>query len=274
MSTEHRGQPGNGDSGNHLIVHPNFDPVAISIGPVSVHWYGIMYLLGFGAGLLLGRYRAGRPGSGWEPGEILDLVFYIAVGVIAGGRLGYVVFYNPAYYLSNPLDVFALWDGGMSFHGGLLGVFVAIAMYGRSTGRTFLQVGDFIAPLVTPGLFFGRIGNFINQELWGRMTDLPWGVLFATAPDGPRHPSQLYEALLEGAVLFMIVWWYSAKPRGRGQVSGLFVLGYGVFRFIVEFFREPDGHIGMVALNWVTMGQILSVPMILFGGYLLLRNHR
>jgi phosphatidylglycerol:prolipoprotein diacylglycerol transferase len=255
-----------------LIVHPNFDPVALSIGPVSIHWYGIMYLLGFGTAFALGRYRAGTPGSRWNTEEIIDLVFYMAVGVIAGGRLGYVLFYNPTFYISSPLDIFAIWDGGMSFHGGLLGVVVAIGVYARTTGRSLMNVADFIAPLIAPGLFFGRIGNFINQELWGRVTEMPWGVVFTTAPAQPRHPSQLYEALLEGLVLFIIVWWYSSRPRSPGQVSGLFILGYGVFRILVEFFREPDGHIGMVALNWITMGQVLSMPMVLLGAYLLLRK--
>ncbi|MGI9315911.1 MAG: prolipoprotein diacylglyceryl transferase [bacterium] len=255
-----------------MIEHPNFDPVAVSIGPLSIHWYGLMYLAGFTAGLLLGRYRAGRPDSGWNPDEIMDLVFYIAVGTIVGGRLGYVLFYNLPFYLEHPLDAFAIWDGGMSFHGGLIGVMAAMLAYAIKTHRKFFQVADFIAPLVPTALLFGRLGNFINQELWGRTTDLPWGVLFKTAPDGPRHPSQLYEAGLEGVVLFALLWAYSAAPRPVGRVSGLFLLGYGVFRFLVEFVREPDGHLGPVLLDWMSMGQVLSLPMILAGLYLLLRK--
>ncbi len=257
-----------------MIVHPNFDPVAVSIGPVSVHWYGIMYLVGFAAGVMLGQYRAklsqGKSKSTqWAADEVIDMVFYIAIGVIAGGRLGYVVFYNLSFYLSNPLDIFAIWDGGMSFHGGMLGVFGSILWFARKTKRRFLAVADFLAPLIPPGLFFGRIGNFINQELWGRVTDAPWGVWFFTAPGQPRHPAQLYEALLEGLVLFILLWWYSSRPRALGQTSGLFVLGYGIFRFFAEFFREPDGHIGAVALDWMTMGQVLSLPMIVLGLYLM-----
>jgi len=255
-----------------VIEHPNFDPVAISIGPVSVHWYGLMYLIGFALGLVLGRYRAKRLDSGWNPDEIMDLVFYIAVGTIAGGRLGYVLFYNLPFYLEYPLSAFAIWDGGMSFHGGLIGVMTAMLVYGIKTNRKFFQVADFISPLVPTALFFGRLGNFINQELWGRVTDLPVGVLFHTAPEGPRHPSQLYEAGLEGVVLFIILWWYSAKRRPVGRVSGLFLLGYGAFRFVVEFVREPDAHLGAVLLNWMSMGQLLSLPMIIGGLYLLMRK--
>lgn len=255
-----------------MIVHPNFSPVALSIGGLSIHWYGLMYLCGFAACLLLGRYRARHGNSNWQEDEVLDLVFYIAIGTIVGGRLGYVLFYNLSFYLSNPLDIIAIWQGGMSFHGGLIGVVVALWCYALKTERSVLVVADFLAPLIAPGLFFGRIGNFINQELWGRATDLPWGVLFYTAPGQPRHPSQLYEALLEGVVLFIIVWWYSAKPRSPGRISGVFLLGYGVFRFFVEFYREPDSHLGTVALDWMTMGQVLSVPMMLFGLFLLIRK--
>ena len=254
-----------------MIIHPNFNPVAISIGPISVHWYGLMYLAGFVVGLLLGQYRARRPDSGWKPEEISDILFYIAIGTIIGGRLGYVLFYNASFYLANPLEAVAIWDGGMSFHGGLLGVILAMWFYGRKTGRSILQVSDFISPLVPTALFFGRVGNFVNQELWGRAADVPWAVLFSTKPDGPRHPSQLYEAGLEGVILFIVVWCYSAKPRASGRVSGLFVGGYGVFRFFVEFFREPDAHLGPVLLNWMSMGQLLSVPMILLGLVLLIR---
>ncbi len=231
-----------------------------------------MYLAGFVTGLMLGRYRANRPGSGWDPDEIIDFLFYIAIGTIAGGRLGYVLFYNLPYYLQHPLEAFFIWDGGMSFHGGLLGVIAAFWYYAVKTKRHILTVADFIAPLVPTALLFGRLGNFINQELWGRATDLPWGVLFSTMPDAPRHPSQLYEAVLEGLVLFVVLWIYSAKPRVAGRVSGLFLLGYGVFRFLVEFVREPDAHLGSVLFEWVSMGQLLSLPMICIGLWLFLRR--
>lgn len=221
---------------------------------------------------MLGRVRAKRPGSGWDPDEIIDFLFYIAVGTIVGGRLGYVLFYNLPYYLQHPLEAFFIWDGGMSFHGGLLGVIAAFWYYAIKTNRHFLTVADFIAPLVPTALLFGRLGNFINQELWGRATDLPWGVLFTTMPDAPRHPSQLYEAGLEGFVLFFVLWVYSAKPRVPGRVAGLFLLGYGVFRFLVEFVREPDAHLGSVLFEWVSMGQLLSLPMILIGLWLFLRR--
>ncbi len=257
-----------------MIVHPDFDPVALTIGPLSIHWYGLMYLCGFAAGGLLGRYRAARRGSGWSPDEMVDVIFYLAIGVIAGGRLGYVVFYNPLFYLANPLEIFAIWDGGMSFHGGLLGVAAAMWWYAQVTRRSFLGVGDFLAPLCIPGLGFGRLGNFINQELWGRASDMPWAMRFHSAPEVARHPSQLYEFALEGVLLFVIVWMYSARPRASGRVCGMFLLGYGAFRFFVEFFREPDAHLGPVALHWVTMGQLLSVPMIALGFYFLLRRVR
>ncbi len=257
-----------------MITHPGFDPIAVNIGPIAIHWYGLMYLAGFAAGVLLGRLRASRPGSGWNPEEITDLLFYIAMGVIIGGRLGYVVFYNLSFYLQNPAGVFAIWDGGMSFHGGLLGVIVAMWLYGKKTERSLFAVSDFMAPLVPTALFFGRIGNFINQELWGRPTDLPWGVFFHTMPDFPRHPSQLYEAGLEGVLLFILVWWFASSQRREGQVAGLFLLGYGFFRFLVEFVREPDAHLGPVALDWMSMGQVLSLPMMLLGAWMLLRRPR
>jgi len=250
-----------------VIVHPGIDPVAFSIGPVSVHWYGLMYLAGFAGGYTLGVLRAKRPGSGWHPEEVADVLFYIALGVILGGRLGYVLFYNPAYYFAHPMEIAQLWDGGMSFHGGLLGVVAAMAWFARKTGRSFFHVADFVAPLTPLGLLAGRIGNFINQELWGRASDLPWAMVFpATDPDRvPRHPSMLYEAFLEGVVLFVVLWVYSSRPRRAGRVSGLFLMCYGVFRFAVEFVRQPDPHIGHLALGWLTMGQALSIPMLLLG---------
>ncbi len=257
-----------------MLTHPNFDPVAFSVGPIQVHWYGLMYLVGFLGGYWLGVSRAGRPGSLWRQQEVADLLFYVAVGVIVGGRFGYILFYNPGYYLQHPLEILYLWTGGMSFHGGLLGVLAAMWLYGRNTRRPFLAVTDFLAPLVPVGLGAGRIGNFINQELWGKVTAMPWGMRFpATDPSAQvRHPSMLYEAFLEGLVLFVVLWIYSARPRATGAVSGLFLFGYGVFRFVVEFVRLPDAHIGYLAMGWVTVGQLLSVPMIVVGLWLLLRT--
>ena len=253
-------------------MQPDIDPVAFSIGPIQVHWYGLMYLVGFLGGYWLGVYRA-KSTEEWDKKLVSDLLFYIAVGVILGGRLGYVLFYKFSYYLQHPLEIFFVWQGGMSFHGGLLGVLVALYLFGRNTDKTFFDVTDFVAPLVPLGLGFGRIGNFINQELWGRATDLPFAMVFPrTDPTlTPRHPSMLYEAVLEGAVLFLILWWFSSKPRQTGAISGMFLVCYGVFRFLVEFVREPDTYLGYLAWDWVTMGQILSAPMIVFGLWLLLR---
>ena len=258
-----------------MLTHPQFDPVAIQFGPLGVHWYGLMYLLGFAGAWALGRYRAARPGSGWGAQEVGDLVFYAALGVVLGGRLGYVLFYQPGHHLAHPLDIFKVWQGGMSFHGGLIGVLLAAWLYGRKTGRGFFGVTDFVAPLVPLGLLFGRIGNFINGELWGRPTGVPWGMVFPQAGDAlPRHPSQLYEAALEGLVLFALLWWFSARPRPRMAVSGLFLVGYGLARFAVEFFRQPDAFLGYVALDWLTMGQVLSAPMVLAGAALLVLAYR
>jgi phosphatidylglycerol:prolipoprotein diacylglycerol transferase len=244
---------------------PDIDPVAIALGPLKIHWYGIMYLVGFVGGWWLGTTRARRPDSGWKPDEVGDLLFYIAVGVVLGGRLGYALFYNFAYYLKHPIEIFFIWTGGMSFHGGLIGVMVAMWLFGQRTRRPFFAVADFVAPLVPVGLGAGRIGNFINQELWGRVTDAPWGVVFKTGGPLPRHPSQLYEFALEGVALFVILWLYSRKPRATASVSALFLICYGLFRFLVELVREPDAHLGYLAFGWVTMGQVLSMPMILIG---------
>lgn len=224
-----------------------------------------MYLLGFAAGWWLGYRRAAKPESLLEPQEVADLLFFVALSVIVGGRVGYMVFYQFGALLEQPWSLFAIWDGGMSFHGGVIGVIVACLLYARQKSLHPLAVFDFLVPLIPPGLFFGRIGNFINQELWGRVTDVSWAVRFHTADMMPRHPSQLYEALLEGVVLFIMLFWFSAKPRPLGSVSALFLLGYGSFRFLVEFYREPDSHIGTVALDWMTMGQLLCVPMIVVG---------
>ena len=257
-----------------MLHHPTIDPVAIHLGPLAVRWYGLTYLVGFAAAWWLGRRRALRPGSGWQVPELGDLIFYCAMGAVLGGRLGYVLFYQPGFYLSNPLAIVRAWEGGMSFHGGLLGVLAACWLFGRKTGRGFFAVTDFVAPLVPAGLLAGRLGNFINGELWGRVTDLPWGMVFSDAGPLPRHPSQLYQAALEGAVLFPKVWLYSARPRPRMAVSGVFLLGYGALRFAGEFAREPDAFIGFVAFDWLTMGQLLCLPMVLAGATLLMAARR
>ncbi len=254
--------------------YPLIDPVALQIGPLAIHWYGLMYLFGFAGAWTLARLRARRPDWPITALQVDDLLFYAALGVILGGRIGYVLFYQPGMLLDAPLSIFAIWDGGMSFHGGLLGVLVTMAIYVRRQGLAFFTITDFIAPLVPIGLFFGRIGNFINAELWGRPTELPWGMVFPGAGPLPRHPSMLYEAFLEGLVLFALLWVFSMKPRPRMAVSGLFLAGYGTFRFAVEFVREPDAHIGYLAGDWVTMGHLLSAPMIIAGIALLIWAYR
>lgn len=252
-------------------VH-EIDPIAVALGPLQIHWYGLMYLVAFGSAWLLGSYRARKAASGWNEKQLSDLIFYCAMGVILGGRMGYVLFYHFDYFLQDPLWLFAVWEGGMSFHGGLLGVVAVILWFARREGKTLLQLGDFVAPLVPLGLAAGRIGNFIGGELWGRATDQSWGVIFPRAADQlARHPSQLYEAFLEGAVLFAVVWVYSMKPRKPGSVAGLFLVGYGLARSFVEFFREPDAHLGLIGFDLLSMGQLLSLPMILVGLFLLLR---
>ncbi len=251
-----------------MLIHPQFDPVALSIGPLAVRWYGLMYLFAFVAFMVLGRYRAHQKVlEGWLPRDVNDLLFYGVFGVIVGGRLGEVLFFQPGYYFSHPLEIPAVWKGGMSFHGGFLGVLAALWLYARNTQRRWLDVTDFVAPLVPLGLAAGRIGNFINGELWGRPADpgLPWAMVFPQIDDLPRHPSQLYQAGLEGLLLFALLWWFSASPRPRGAVSGLFLIGYGVLRSVGEVFRNPDeGIFGMLSFG-VSMGQWLSLPMILAG---------
>ena len=250
-----------------MLTYPHIDPIAFSLGPLSVRWYGLMYLAGFVAFVVLGRRRISqRPDLKWTTKDIDDLLFYGVIGVVIGGRLGQVLFYEPGHYLAHPLEIFAVWKGGMAFHGGFLGVLAAMMLYARKRGLTWLAVMDFIAPLVPPGLGFGRIGNFINGELWGRAADpsLPWAMVFPHVDSVARHPSQLYQAFLEGIVLFGVLWWFSAKPRATGAVSGLFLIGYGVVRFVAEFFREPDA--GIFGLSYtVSMGQWLSLPMIVAG---------
>ncbi|HUJ88005.1 MAG TPA: prolipoprotein diacylglyceryl transferase [Burkholderiales bacterium] len=256
-----------------MLIHPNFDPVAISIGPLAVRWYGLMYLAGFAAGWWLGvsRIRAGLAPVTRE--QLDDLVFYAVLGVILGGRLGYVLFYKPEYYFAHPLEILEVWHGGMSFHGGFLGVLAAMGFAARKLHVDWWALMDFVAPLCPIGLAAGRLGNFINGELWGRVTTLPWGMVFPGAGPLPRHPSELYEFALEGVVLFAILWWFSSRPRPRGQVSALFLIGYGCFRFICEFAREPDNFLGYLALH-LTMGQWLSLPMILAGVGLFLWSAR
>ena len=248
------------------------DPVALSIGSLQLRWYGLMYLAGFGLGWLLGRWRASRPGSGWTGPDVDDLLTCVMIGIILGGRLGYVLFYDLPVYINDPMEIVRIWNGGMSFHGGLLGVLGAFWYFARTRGRTFLEVSDFIAPLIPQGLFFGRLGNFINGELWGKVSDVPWAVVFPGAGPLPRHPSQLYEGALEGLLLFIMVWVFSLKPRKTGAVSGLFALGYAVFRFAVEFVRMPDVQLGYLAFGWLTMGQLLCVPLMLAGAWLLCRK--
>ncbi len=250
-----------------MLTHPGFDPIALKLGPVAIHWYGLMYLVSFYLGWWLAVRRAKAAGSTWSSQQVTDLLFYVVLGVILGGRVGYVLFYGFEWFMENPLILFKIWEGGMSFHGGFLGVLAAYLIYARLNNRGFFEVADFLAPLYPIGLFFGRIGNFINAELWGRTTDLPWGMVFPQAGMEPRHPSQLYEAGLEGLLLFVILWWYSSKPRPVMAVSALFCMLYGVFRFVVEFARMPDSHLGYLAFDWFTMGMLLCVPMILVGGF-------
>jgi len=250
-----------------MLLHPQFDPVAFSLGPLSVRWYGLMYLVAFVQFILLGRYRIRRNGGPLSVEQLDDLLFYGVLGVIIGGRLGQVLFYEPGYYLGHPLEILAVWKGGMSFHGGFLGVLAAMALWSRKHRVAWFDVTDFIAPLVPLGLAAGRLGNFINGELWGRVAspDLPWAMAFPQSGDLlPRHPSQLYHVGLEGLALFAILWLYSSRPRPRAAVSGVFLIGYGGFRFITEFFREPDH--GIFGLSYsISMGQWLSVPMVVIG---------
>jgi len=248
-----------------FLQFPVIDPVIFSIGPVSLRWYGTMYLIGFLAAMFMANKAADRSNGSWTREQVSDLLFYGFLGVILGGRVGYVLFYQFDYFLSDPLYLFQIWQGGMSFHGGLLGVILAIFIFARKTQKNFLEVGDFVAPLVPIGLGMGRLGNFINAELWGRQTDVSWAMVFPTDPlQVPRHPSQLYEFALEGVVLFAILYIISRKTRSLGLASGAFLIGYGIFRSIVEFFREPDAHLGLY-FSFISKGQILSIPMVLVG---------
>ena len=257
-----------------MLIHPQFDPVVVHLGPLAVRWYGLMYLAAFLLVLVLGRYRIRtQPWRGLTTRDLDDLLFLGVIGVIAGGRLGYILFYKFSDYLREPLHIFYVWEGGMSFHGGFLGVLVAIFWFTRTRHKTWLTVTDFVAPLCPLGLGAGRIGNFINAELWGRPTGVPWAMIFPNVDNMPRHPSQLYEFAFEGLVLFALLWWFSSKPRPTGAVSGLFLLGYGVFRFGVEFTREPDGFLGLLTLG-LSMGQWLSLPMALVGVGLIAWSYR
>jgi phosphatidylglycerol:prolipoprotein diacylglycerol transferase len=256
-----------------MFVHPQFSPIALQLGPVAIHWYGLTYLVAFGLFLWLAALRVRQPhwaAAGWTRKDVEDLLFYGVLGVVIGGRLGYVLFYKPAYYAAHPLEIFAVWKGGMAFHGGLLGVIAAMALFARLRGHRFLAVTDLIAPCVPTGLASGRIGNFINGELWGRFADpsLPWGMVYPQSGSMlPRHPSPLYQFLLEGLLLFVLLWLYARKPRGLGQVSGAFLIGYGIFRFVAEYFRQPDDFLGLLALG-LSMGQWLCIPMVAAGAWL------
>jgi phosphatidylglycerol:prolipoprotein diacylglycerol transferase len=257
-----------------MLIHPQIDPVALQLGPLAIHWYGLTYLAAFALFMFLGLQRlrhqpfASIKGpAAWSRRDVEDILFLGVMGVVIGGRLGYCLFYKPGYYLSHPLEIFAVWQGGMSFHGGMLGVVVAMIWFARSRHKPWLQVADFVAPCVPTGLAAGRVGNFINGELWGRLSDpaLPWGMVFpGSGSNLPRHPSQVYQFLLEGLLLFILLWLYARKGRPQGQVAAAFLVGYGVFRFIAEFFREPDSFLGLLALN-MSMGQWLCIPMIAGG---------
>lgn len=251
-----------------MLHYPRIDPIAFSIGPAKVHWYGIMYLLAFISAWILLSIRAKRADWALTQEQVGDLIFYSALGVILGGRLGYMLFYDFPLFVAKPWIFFQVWDGGMSFHGGLLGVMLAIFLCAKKTKRRFLALTDFIIPVVPIGLGLGRMGNFINGELWGRVTHVAWGMVFPKAGPLPRHPSQLYEFLLEGVILFIILWGYSTKQRAVGAISGLFLLCYGIIRFTLEFFRQPDQQLGYVAFGWMTRGQELSIPMFIVGALL------
>ncbi len=259
-----------------MLTHPQFDPVALQLGPLAIHWYGLSYLAAFGLFLWLASMRvkqAPYAQLGWVKQDVEDLLFYGVLGAILGGRLGYVLFYKPIYYVQNPVEIFAIWKGGMAFHGGLLGVALAMALFARARQRPLLQVFDVITPCIPVGLACGRIGNFINGELWGRVADasLPWAMVFPQSGSNlPRHPSQLYQMALEGLLLFAVMWFYARKPRPTGRVGGLFLIGYGVCRFAVEYFREPDSFLNLLLFD-MSMGQWLCVPMVVVGVFLWVR---
>jgi len=257
-----------------MFIYPHINPIAFKLGPVKVHWYGIMYLVGFAAAWILALIRGKNPYHHLNSDQVSDLIFYGALGVVLGGRIGYMLFYDLPNFFHNPLIFFKIWDGGMSFHGGMLGVLVSLWIYSRKLKVSVFKLTDFIVPMVPIGLAAGRIGNFINGELWGRVTHVPWAMIYPQAGPQPRHPSEIYEFLLEGVLLFVIMWTYSRKPRPLMSVSGMFLLFYGSFRFFAEFFRQPDPQLGFIAFGWLTMGQLLSAPMILIGLWMLVRSYR
>ena len=258
-----------------MIEYPNIDPVALSLGPITIYWYGLTYVGGLVFAWWLGKQRARLPNSPIKESQIDDLIFYAALGIIIGGRVGYALFYGAGSLLDDPLRVFRIWEGGMAFHGGLLGVVIAMWFLCRNHKIEFGGLVDFIAPLAPVGLALGRLGNFINQELWGRPADVPWAMVFPNDASGlARHPSQLYQFAMEGVLLFIILYWYTRVPRPRWSAAGLFLFGYGVFRSTAEFFREPDAHIGFDALGWITRGQLLSLPMIIAGAMIIIWAYR
>jgi len=265
-------------SASTFLQHPQIDPVALQLGPLAIHWYGLMYLIAFALFFGLALLRLRHPtyaALGWGRRDIEDLLFLGVIGIIVGGRLGYALFYRPLEFLAEPLRIFAVWEGGLSFHGGFIGVLLGMAWFAWRRQRNWLQITDFIAPCIPVGLASGRIGNFINGELWGRVADpaLPWAMVFRGAGDLPRHPSQLYQALLEGLLLFVLLWLYARGPRRLGEVSAAFLVGYGLLRFTAEFWREPDAHLGLLGLG-LSMGQWLSLPLVLAGAALWGWAHR
>lgn len=263
-----------------MIAYPNIDPIALSIAVpwtqiiLPVRWYGLMYLLGLTVAYWLAMRRIKKPNSGWTADQVSDLIFYSAVGLIVGGRVGYMLFYATSELFADPVSLFKVWQGGMSFHGGMIGACVSSWLFARKYNKTFFQVTDFAVPFVPFGLGAGRIGNFIGGELYGRITTVPWAMVFPRGGPFPRHPSQLYQCFLEGAVLFIVLMWYSSKPRPSMATTGLFFALYGLFRFIVEFVRQPDAQLNFILFNWVTMGQLLSLPMIFLGGALVVYAYR
>lgn len=258
-----------------MIQYPDIDPIALALGPITIYWYGLTYVGGLMFAWWLGKQRAQRPDSPIKEAQIDDLIFYAALGIIGGGRIGYALFYGSGSLLDDPLRVFRIWEGGMSFHGGFLGVVIAMWLLCRNHKIEFVGLVDFIAPLAPVGLALGRLGNFINQELWGRPAEVPWAMVFPNDPSGlARHPSQLYQFALEGVLLFVILLWFTRAPRPPWSAAGLFLLGYGIFRSTAEFFRQPDAHIGFDALGWLTRGQMLSLPMIIAGAAIMIWAYR
>ncbi|MDR1012524.1 MAG: prolipoprotein diacylglyceryl transferase [Coxiellaceae bacterium] len=248
-----------------MLRYHQLNPIAINFGMIKIYWYGISYAVGFALAWILARQRAKKYYPLWSSEIISDLIFCCALSGIIGGRLGYVLIYNAKIFLHKPLAIFQIWTGGMAFHGGIIGVIIGVWFFSRKIKTSFIQLLDFISPLVPPGIALGRIGNYINSELWGRVTTVPWGIIFPNGGEFPRHPSQLYESFAEGVILFIIIWIYTAKPRSKGVTASLFLFYYGILRFICEFFREPDINIGFIALNWLTMGQLLSLLVIIAG---------